>query len=77
MLGYVIPGLDFLGILFSLLTIADMPVSFVTVALAFSNHGALAGVWVIVAGTLWWYLLCLAAEFLSRKIGGGENHARS
>jgi len=49
MLGYAIPGLGFLGILFGLLTVADMPISFVTDALAFSNHGVLAGIWVAVA----------------------------
>ncbi len=69
-LGYVIPGLQFLGILWSLLTIADIPVSLVTAALSFSNHGVLAGAWATVAGTLWWYLLCRVAEFLGRKIRG-------
>ena len=67
LLGYVVPGLDFLGVLFSLLTLADIPVSFVTVGPAFGNHGVLAGIWAIVAGTLWWYLLCLTAEILAGK----------
>ena len=70
MLGYVVPGLDFLGILFSLVTLADIPVSFVTIVLVFSNHAVLAGIWALVAGTLWWFLLCLTAETLARKIRG-------
>jgi hypothetical protein len=72
MLGYVVPGLDFLGILFSVLTLADIPVSFVTIALGFSNHTVLAGIWTLVAGTLWWFLLCLTAETLARKIRGAS-----
>jgi hypothetical protein len=70
MLGYIVPGLQFLGILWSVVTIADFPVSLVTVGLAFSNHGVLAGIWSIVAGTLWWYLLCRTAEFLAARIQG-------
>jgi hypothetical protein len=77
LLGYVAPSLQFLGILWSLLTIADMPVSMMTTALAFSQHGVLAGTWATVAGTLWWYLLCRAAEFLLGKIRGCEFFAAS
>jgi uncharacterized membrane protein (DUF106 family) len=68
MLGYIVPSLQFLGILWSIITIADIPVSFVTVGLAFSNHSVLTGVWAIVAGTLWWYVLCRIAEFLAARI---------
>ena len=68
MLGYIVPSLQFTGILMSLVTIADIPVSFVTVGLAFSQHDVLAGIWVVVAGTLWWYLLCRTAAFLAAKI---------
>jgi hypothetical protein len=38
--------------------------------LAFSQRGMLAGLWAIVAGTLWWYFLCLTAESLAAKIRG-------
>ncbi len=68
MLGYVTPSLQFLGILWSIVTIADFPVSIVTIGLAFSRHDVLAGAWAIVAGTLWWYLLCLTADFLGTRI---------
>jgi len=66
--AYVVPRLQFLAILWSLLTIVDIPVSMVTIVLAVSQHGVLAGVWATVAGTLWWYLVCLTAEFLAGKI---------
>jgi hypothetical protein len=68
MLGYLVPSLQFLGILWTVVTIADFPLSIVTVALAFSQHGVIAAVWALVAGTLWWYLLCRAAESLSTKM---------
>jgi hypothetical protein len=70
MLGHVVPGLNFFGILFSVLFLADIPVSFVTIALALSSHAVLAGIWALVPGTLWWFLLCLTAEILARKIRG-------
>jgi len=76
LLAYVAPSLQFLGILWSLVVIADMPVSMVTIALA-SHHSVLAGTWATVAGTLWWYLLCRAAEFLAGKIRGASSLRRS
>jgi hypothetical protein len=77
LLGYVAPGLQFLGIFWTLLTVVDMPVSMGTIALAFSQHGVLAGVWATVVGTLWWFLICWAAEFLARKIRGASSLRRS
>ena len=77
LLGYIVPSLQFLGILWSLLTITDMPVSMVTMRLAFSQHGVLAGVWATVVGTLWWYLLCRAAAFLAGKMRGASPLRRS
>ena len=68
MVGYVVTNLQFLGILWSLVTIADIPVSMVTLSLAFSQRSVLAGIWATAAGTLWWYLLCRTAEFLAGKI---------
>ncbi|MGA7559393.1 MAG: hypothetical protein WBW01_17760 [Terriglobales bacterium] len=67
-LGYIVPGLQFLGILWSIVTIADLPVSLVTMILTFGPHSGLAPVWAIVAGTLWWYLVCRAASFLAAQI---------
>lgn len=60
--GYVVPALGWLGILFSVLFIADFPISIVYVAMAFGNLGGLGFIWLVVAGTLWWYVLCRSAE---------------
>jgi hypothetical protein len=60
-LGYMVPGFGSLGLIFSFLLIVDFPVSFVYGLLAWVN-GAIAFMWLIVVGTLWWYLLCRTAE---------------
>lgn len=62
-LGYVVPGYSFLGILMTFVNIADLPISLVAIALSF-HHDALAWIWMVVVGTLWWYLLGRAAQFL-------------
>jgi hypothetical protein len=66
MLGFVVPPLQFLGILMMFVNIADFPISLVGLALAF-HHGALAWIWIVGVGTLWWYLLARAAEFVFNK----------
>jgi hypothetical protein len=73
MIGYIVPSLQFLGILWTILAIADFPLSAVTIMLAW-GHGALAAVWAVGAGTLWWYLLSLTAASLVGRIrsGGGK-----
>jgi hypothetical protein len=55
--GYVVSGLQPLGILFSALFVVDFPISIVYGALAFGNHAAIAFAWLGIAGTLWWYSL--------------------
>jgi hypothetical protein len=70
MLGYLVPSLQFLGILGSLLTIADFPLSIVTMMLAYSQHGELAAVFEVVVGTLWWYFLSWMVQFLAAKVRG-------
>lgn len=59
--GYVIPPLQFLGILGSVLTIVDFPLSIVAAILSFRSD-ALAVAWVLIVGTCWWYLISLAVE---------------
>ena len=66
MIGHVIPELQFLGIVWVFVMLADLPISAIAYALAW-NHGLIAGVWVVVAGTLWWYLLGRGAEILISK----------
>jgi hypothetical protein len=60
-IGLLIPSLQFLGILFSFVLLADLPVSFLAYGLAW-KYPALAVTWVFVAGTLWWYLLGRAVQ---------------
>jgi hypothetical protein len=55
-IGLVVPSLQFLGILFSLILLADLPISILAYALGW-RYSALAVIWILVAGTLWWYLL--------------------
>jgi hypothetical protein len=66
MLGFVIPQLQFLGILMVFVNIADIPISLVALALAFHND-PVAWIWILVAGTLWWYSLARAAEFVFNR----------
>lgn len=68
MSGLVVPQLQFLGILMMFVNIVDFPISFVALALSF-HHDALAWIWMIVVGTLWWYVLSLAAQFLHKTRG--------
>jgi fructose-1,6-bisphosphatase/inositol monophosphatase family enzyme len=42
--------------------VTDFPISCVYIALTVGNHGAVAIVWLVVGGTLWWYVLCRTAE---------------
>src|SRR5271168_3064948 len=63
MVGLVIPPLQFLGRYFSFLLIADLPVSILTIALLW-RYSTFAWVWILVAGTLWWYLLSRCADVL-------------
>jgi hypothetical protein len=59
--GLVIPSLQFLGILFTFILLADLPISLLAYGLGW-KYPALAGIWIFVAGTLWWYLLGRAAQ---------------
>jgi len=63
MSGLVVLQLQPLGILMMFVNIADFPISLVAFALSF-HHDALAWIWMLVVGTLWWYLLGRAAQFL-------------
>ena len=65
--GYVVPQLQFLGILWSILTIVDFPVSALSIPLAYFN-GTLAFLWTVVVGTAWWYFLSKGIAFLFEKL---------
>jgi len=65
--GVVIPGLQYLGILFTFILVADLPISVPYYALAW-KHGALAVTWIFLGGTLWWYVLGRGANALLEKL---------
>ena len=64
--GYVVPKLQYLGIIMPFILILDLPVSIVVYALAW-KHSALAWAWILIAGTLWWYLLSRGLELVFDK----------
>jgi hypothetical protein len=68
LLGRVIPGWIYLGDLFIPLIFLDLPFSGFAVGFMFANHGVLAVAWVVLAGTLWWFILSLEAESIVRRI---------
>jgi hypothetical protein len=59
--GLLIPSLQFLGILFTYVLLADLPISLPAYFLAW-KYPVLAVTWVFVAGTLWWYLIGRAVQ---------------
>ena len=63
MVGYVIPNLGYLGIIWVFIVLADVPVSAPFYALVWKN-GAIGAVWVVVTGTLYWYWLSRGVEIL-------------
>jgi hypothetical protein len=66
-IGLAIPSLQYLGILFTFILLADLPVSALTYALGW-KYNVLAAIWIFVAGTLWWYLVSRAGEVLFKRI---------
>jgi hypothetical protein len=65
--GYLIPTLQHLGIIEGYLILADLPVSLVVFALAW-RYPLLAAVWIVVAGTLWWYLISCLLEVVAQRL---------
>src|ERR1700680_4362615 len=61
-----VPGLQFLGISWSFIMLADLPVSLLAYVVGW-KYPALADLWIIVVGTLWWYLLSRGVELLFDK----------
>jgi hypothetical protein len=66
-LGIFIPAFQTPGILETYLIAADLPVSLVVFALAW-QYPVLAGIWIMVVGTLWWYFLSRLLEIGVRKL---------
>ena len=60
-LRYFVPGLQYLVVIWDFVMHADFPISLLAYALT-PKYAALAAIWIVLAGTLWWYLLSRAAE---------------
>jgi hypothetical protein len=61
-LRYFVPGLQYLVVIWEFVMHADFPISLVAYALT-PTYAPLAASWIVLAGTLWWYLLSRLAEF--------------
>ena len=61
MLRFFVPGLQYLRVIWDFVVRVDFPISLVAYALE-PNYAVFAGIWVVVAGTLWWYVLSRLLE---------------
>ncbi len=66
-LRYFVPGLQYLSVMWNFVVRADFPLSLVADALT-PKFTPLAAVWIVVAGTLWWYLISRAAEVIVMRL---------
>jgi hypothetical protein len=66
-LRHFVPGLQYLVVIWEFVMHADFPISLAAHALA-PNYALLAAIWIVVAGTLWWYLLSRGVEFIFIKL---------
>ncbi len=65
-LRFFVPGLQYFSVMWDFVVRVDFPVSLVVRHWG-RSYSALAAIWVVMAGTLWWYLLSRAAETLIKK----------
>jgi hypothetical protein len=63
MLGIVVLNLQTLAITWSFIMLADLPISIVAYALAW-KYSWLAMIWIVGAGTVWWYALSCGLKFM-------------
>jgi hypothetical protein len=66
-LPYFVPGLQYLVVIWDFVMHADLPVSLVAYALI-PKYAPLAAVWIVAAGTLWWYLLSRTVETVFNRL---------
>jgi hypothetical protein len=66
-LRFFVPGLQYLSVMWDFVVSADFPISLVADALG-PHYSAVAAIWVVVAGTLWWYLISRLAEAAINKL---------
>src|ERR1700691_5511822 len=62
-----VPGLQYLVVIWDFVMHAEFPISLLVQDLT-PNYAPLAAIWIVAAGTLSWYLLSRAAEFLINKL---------
>lgn len=72
LLGSVVPRWESLARAWGLLFIVDVPISFVPLILVW-KHEVAAGLWLLVAGTFWWYLLGRLVDAVCGKIFGSRH----
>jgi hypothetical protein len=73
-LRFFVPGLQYLSVMWDFVVRVDFPVSLVADALG-PRYSALGAICIVVAGTLWWYLLSRAAELLLKKFTRSQETA--
>jgi hypothetical protein len=73
-LRYFVPGLQYLSVMWEFVVRLDFPFSLLADALG-PHYSALVGIWIAIAGTLWWYLLSRAAEPLLNKFTRSQKTA--
>src|ERR1700691_6172687 len=66
-LRYFVPGLQYLVVIWDFVMRADFPLSLLAYALT-PTYAPLAAIWIVLAGTLWWYLLSRLTEFALIKL---------
>ena len=71
--GLIFPRLQYFGVIFTFVLMADLPVSLVTYFTAW-RYGAFAVFWTVVVGTCWWYALGRAAEGVIRRISDSRRN---
>jgi hypothetical protein len=65
-LRFFVPGLQYLSVMWDFVVRVDFPISLVADTLT-PKFAPLAAIWIVVAGTLWWYFISRAAETLVNK----------
>ena len=65
-LRFFVPGLQYLSVMWDFVVRVDFPISLVADRLT-PKFAPLAAIWIVVAGTLWWYFISRAAETLVNK----------
>jgi hypothetical protein len=64
------PRLNYLRFAGEIAFLVDFPISTVFWMLLWTQHSILGGLWIVVVGTLWWYLLSVGVRRLLRKAWG-------